>query len=60
MDSLPEVVNDKVVVRTVKDAAGSLSEYARNVEPDVSIREMKDRAWDEAAHEKIRKSSSAP
>jgi len=36
-----EVVNDEVVVRAVRDAAGSLSE--------------KDRAWEEAVHEKTKK-----
>lgn len=50
-----EVVNDEVVVRAVRDAAGSLSEYARNVQPGVSIKHMKDRAWEEAVHEKTKK-----
>lgn len=50
-----EVVNDEVVVPAVRDAAGSLSEYAGNVEPDVSIEKMKDRAWEEAVHEKTKK-----
>ena len=53
-----EVVNDEVVVRAVRDAAGSLSKYARNTNPDVSIKEMKDRAWEEAVHEKISKKSA--
>jgi AbrB family looped-hinge helix DNA binding protein len=53
-----EVVNDEVVVRAVRDAAGSLSEYARNVQPDVSMKQMKDRAWEEAVHEKIGKKSA--
>lgn len=50
-----EVVNEEVVVRAVRDAAGSLSEYAKNVQPGVSVQEMKDRAWEEAVHEKTRK-----
>lgn len=50
-----EVVNDEVVVRAVRDAAGSLSEYARNVKPNISIKEMKDKAWEEAVHEKAGK-----
>jgi AbrB family looped-hinge helix DNA binding protein len=53
-----EVVNDEVVVRAVRDAAGSLSEYARNVKPGVSIKQMKERAWEEAVHEKTGKKSA--
>jgi AbrB family looped-hinge helix DNA binding protein len=53
-----EVVNDEIVVRAVRDAAGSLSEYARNVDPDISIERMKDRAWEEAVHEKTGKKSA--
>ena len=53
-----EVVNDEVVVRPVRDAAGSLSEYAGKVTPDLSIKQMKDRAWKEAVHEKASKSSA--
>jgi hypothetical protein len=46
------------VVRTLGDAAGSLSEYAGNVKPDVSIKQMKDRAWEEAVHDKAGKKSA--
>jgi len=53
-----EVVNDEVVVRAVRDAAGSLSEYAGNVKPGISIKQMKDRAWEEAVHEKTSKKSA--
>jgi AbrB family looped-hinge helix DNA binding protein len=53
-----EVVNDEVVVRAVRDAAGSLSEYARNVDPDISVEQMKDMAWEAAVHEKTRKKSA--
>jgi AbrB family looped-hinge helix DNA binding protein len=53
-----EVVDDDVVVRAVRDAAGSLSEYAGNVRPDVSMKQIKDRAWEEAVHEKARKKSA--
>lgn len=53
-----EVVNDEVVVRAVKDAAGSLSEYAGNVKPGTSIKEMKERAWEEAVHEKTGETSA--
>ena len=53
-----EVISDEVVVRAVRDAAGSLSEYAGNVKPDVSMKQMKDRAWEEAVHEKAGKKSA--
>ena len=55
-----EVVNDEVVVRPVRDAAGSLSEYARKATPDLSIKQMKDRAWKEAVHEKAVSVHRAP
>jgi AbrB family looped-hinge helix DNA binding protein len=53
-----EVIGDDVVVKAVRDAAGSLSEYARNAKPDVSMKQMKDRAWEEAVHEKATKKSA--
>jgi AbrB family looped-hinge helix DNA binding protein len=53
-----DVVDDEVVVRAVRDAAGSLSEYAGNVKPDISIKQMKDSAWEEAVHEKTAKKST--
>ena len=53
-----EVIGDDVVVRAVRDAAGALSEYAGNVKPDVSMKQMKDRAWEEAVREKAGKKSA--
>ena len=53
-----EVIDDDVVVRAVRDAAGSLSEYAGNVKPDVSMKQIKDRAWEEVVHEKAPKKSA--
>lgn len=53
-----DVVNGEVVVRAIRDAAGSLSEYAENVDRDMSIEQMKDRAWQEVMHEKTGKKSS--
>lgn len=50
-----EVIDDEVVIRAVRDAAGSLGEYAGNAGPGYSIREMKDSAWEEAVHGKTRK-----
>ncbi len=53
-----DVVNDTIMVKAVRDAAGSLHEYAKNVKPGTSIKHMKERAWEEAAHEKAGKKSS--
>lgn len=53
-----EVADDIVMVKPVRDAAGSLSEYAGNVKPGVSMKQMKDRAWEEAVREKTREKSS--
>jgi len=53
-----EIIDDDVVVRAVRDAAGSLSEYAATVNPAVSIKQIKDRAWEEVVHEKAPKKSA--
>ena len=53
-----EVEDDIVMLKPVRDAAGSLSEYAGNVKPGVSMRQMKDRAWEVAVREKTGKKSS--
>ncbi|MDP3111310.1 MAG: AbrB/MazE/SpoVT family DNA-binding domain-containing protein [Thermodesulfovibrionales bacterium] len=53
-----EVEDDTVMVKPVRDAAGSLSEYAGNVKPVASMRRMKDKAWEVAVHEKIGRKSS--
>lgn len=53
-----EMVDDNIVVKAVKDAAGSLSEYAKNVKPGISIKQMKDKAWEAAVREKTGKKSS--
>ena len=50
-----EVVDDAVVVRAVRDAAGSLSEYGRKLKPDMTIEQMKDKAWEEVVHDKAGK-----
>ena len=50
-----EIVDDTVVVKAVKDAAGSLSEYAKNVKPGTSMKKIKETAWEEAVREKARK-----
>jgi hypothetical protein len=38
--------------RPVRDAAGSLQKYARNVKPGASMKDLKDKAWEEAVREK--------
>ena len=53
-----EVEDDIVMVKPVRDAAGSLREYARNVKPGVSMKQMKDRAWEVAVREKTSKKST--
>ena len=53
-----EVEDDMVMVKPVRDAAGSLREYARNVKPGVSLKQMKDKAWEVAVREKTGKKST--
>jgi len=53
-----EVENDVVVVKPVRDAAGSLSEYAGNIDPGLSMKQIKDKAWEEAVRESASKKSS--
>ena len=53
-----EVEDDTVMVKPVRDAGGSLREYAGNVKPGVSMRQMKDKAWEVAVREKTGRKSS--
>ncbi|HAR46632.1 MAG: hypothetical protein A2X56_12350 [Nitrospirae bacterium GWC2_57_13] len=53
-----EVEDDIVMVKPVRDAAGSLREYAGNVKPGASRRQMKDKAWEVAVREKTGKKSA--
>lgn len=53
-----EVEDDIVMVKPVRDAAGSLREFARNVKPGASLRQMKDKAWEVAVREKTGKKSA--
>lgn len=53
-----EVINGEIILRAVRDAAGALSKYAGNIDPGVSMKEIKDRAWEEAVREKTRKQST--
>ena len=47
-----EIANDTIVLKAVRDAAGSLKEYAKNVKPGTSMKQIKDRAWEKAVREK--------
>ena len=53
-----EVEDDIVMVKPVRDAAGSLREYAGNVKQGASMRQMKDKAWEVAIREKTGKKSA--
>ena len=53
-----EVEDDTVMIKPVRDAAGSLREFARNVKPGVSMKQIKDRAWEVAVREKTGKKSA--
>lgn len=53
-----EIDDDTVLVKPVRDAAGSLSEYAGNLKPGVSMRQMKGKAWEAAVREKTGRKSS--
>ncbi len=53
-----EVEDDVVMVKPVRDAAGSLRAYARNVKPGASMRHIRDKAWESAVREKTGKKSA--
>ncbi|MBU4320199.1 MAG: AbrB/MazE/SpoVT family DNA-binding domain-containing protein [Nitrospinae bacterium] len=53
-----EVEDDTVMVKPVRDAAGSLREYAGNVKYGASMRQVKEKAWEVAVREKTGKKSS--
>lgn len=53
-----DVVDDVIMVRAVKDVAGSLREFAKNVKPGTSMKQIKEKAWEVATHEKAGKKSS--
>lgn len=50
-----EVVGDTVVVRAVRDAAGSLKDFAGKANRTASFKTNRSRAWEEAVREKSRK-----
>jgi AbrB family looped-hinge helix DNA binding protein len=53
-----EVEDDAVMVKPIRDAAGSLREYAGKVKSGVSMKQMKNEAWKAAIREKAGKKSS--
>jgi AbrB family looped-hinge helix DNA binding protein len=53
-----DVVDNTIMVKAVRDAAGSLHQYAKNVKPGTPMKEIKERAWEVAAREKTRKKTS--
>jgi uncharacterized protein YdhG (YjbR/CyaY superfamily) len=52
---IPYDLVEKIVRFRVKENSGSLSQYAHNATTGISIKEMKDNAWEEAAREKNNK-----
>lgn len=53
-----EVQDDIVMVKPVRDAAGSLREFAGNVVPGSAMKQIKDKAWEVAVREKTGKKSA--
>jgi AbrB family looped-hinge helix DNA binding protein len=53
-----EVEGDPILVKPVRDAAGSLREYAGNASRAGAMKAMRERAWQEAVREKAGKKSS--
>lgn len=43
-----------VVVKTVRDTAGSLSEYAKNMKPGTPMKKIWEAAWEGSVREKAR------
>lgn len=53
-----EVEGNAIMVRPVRDVAGSLSQYSKNVKSGMSVKQMKDKAWESAVREKTGKKTS--
>jgi len=53
-----DVTDDTIMVKAVRDAAGSLHAYAKNVEPGMRMKQIKEKAWAAVTHEKDRKKPS--
>lgn len=53
-----EIRDGDILVKPVRDVAGSLRGYAQNVKPGTSMRKLKDEAWQEAVRDKWSKKSS--
>ncbi len=52
------VEDDTIIVKPVRDAAGSLSEYAKNVKQCTPMKKIIEMAWEDAVSEKTRKRPS--
>jgi AbrB family looped-hinge helix DNA binding protein len=53
-----EVADDVIIIKPVRDAGGSLREFAGAIKPSGSMKQMKDKAWEVAVREKTGKKSS--
>jgi AbrB family looped-hinge helix DNA binding protein len=53
-----DIVDDTIMVKAVRDVAGSLQPYAKNVKPGTPMKQIKEKAWEAVAHEKVSKKSS--
>jgi len=53
-----EVQGNAIMVRPIRDVAGSLSQYSKNAKSGMSVKQMKDKAWESAVREKTGKKTS--
>ena len=47
-----EILGDHVIIKPVKSVAGALQKYAR---ASIPFKEVREKAWEEVAHERSRK-----
>ncbi len=47
-----------VVLQPVRDAAGALHKYARQTKQNADFKKLKEKAWEDALHEKRQRASS--
>lgn len=53
-----EVQDDVVMVKPARDAAGSLREFRGNTRLSISMKQMRDKAWEAAVREKTGQKST--
>jgi len=53
-----ETKDDIVMIKPIREAAGSLRDFAANVKPGVSMNKKRNKAWEEAVQEKTGKKSN--